>query len=242
MDGIWRTHRKRTRRPFRSLSLDPLRYAWNPLTGQAEGGKEPTMTWNFEGNYYENCSCSAVCPCTSSNMQAPATNDRCNAVFAFDLTSGDVNGTDVSGCSLMLMVDSPAVMADGDWKVGLVIDSSASDAQVEALGAVMSGDLGGPPAALGPLIGDFVGIERHPISFAVNGDDHTVTVGDSVSFTVQQELSTAGDPVQLTGIDTHPAGPVLNVFRVSASSVSIMDMEFCGAGLSCFSNPFSWAG
>ena len=106
----------------------------------------------------------------------------------------------------------------------------------------MSGDLGGPPAALGPLIGDFVGIERHPISFAVNGDDHTVTVGDSVSFTVQQEFSTAGDPVQLTGIDTHPAGPVLNVFRVSASSVSIMGMEFGGAGLSCFSNPFSWAG
>ena len=25
------------------------------------------MTWNFEGNYYENCSCSAVCSCTSSN-------------------------------------------------------------------------------------------------------------------------------------------------------------------------------
>ena len=31
------------------------------------------MAWNLEGTYYENCSCSAVCPCTSSNMTAPAT-------------------------------------------------------------------------------------------------------------------------------------------------------------------------
>ena len=200
------------------------------------------MAWNFDGTYYENCSCSAVCPCTSSNMQAPATNERCNAVFAFNLSSGEVDGTDVSGCSLLLMVDSPAVMADGNWNVGLVIDTDASDAQAGAIGAVMSGDLGGPPAALGPLIGNFVGVERQPISFAIDGDDHTVSVGDSISFTVRPEVNGSGEPVQLSGIDTHPAGPVLNVFRVSASSVSIMGMDFGGEGLSCFSNPFSWAG
>ena len=69
-----------------------------------------------------------------------------------------------------------------------------------------------------------------------------MTVGDSVSFTARPEVNGSGEPVQLSGIDTHPAGPVLNVFRVSASSVSIMGMDFGGAGLSCFSNPFSWAG
>ena len=51
MDAIWRAHRKRKGRSFRSPPLDPLWYAWNPLAGQTEGGKEPTMTWNFEGNY-----------------------------------------------------------------------------------------------------------------------------------------------------------------------------------------------
>ena len=200
------------------------------------------MAWNLEGTYYENCSCSAVCPCTSSNMTAPATNDRCHAVFAFNISLGDVDGTDTSGCSMLLMVDSPEVMADGNWKVGLIIDSDASDAQAEALGAVMSGSLGGPPAALGPLIGNFVGVEREPMSFTIDDNVHTVAVGDSVSFTARPEINGSGDLVELHGIDTHPAGPVLGVYRVLASSVSAMGMSFGGANLSCFSNAFSWAG
>jgi hypothetical protein len=37
------------------------------------------------------------------------------------------------------------------------LDGAASDSQAERLGAVLSGQLGGPPAMLGPLIGEMLG-------------------------------------------------------------------------------------
>jgi len=199
------------------------------------------MAWNLSGTFYENCSCTATCPCTWSNMQYAATTDRCNAALAFSIESGDVNGTDMAGCTMVLLVDSPPVMSDGGWDVGLVIDDGASEAQVEALGAVVSGQLGGPPAALGPLLGNFLGIERMPISISSDGNEHTVTFGDS-SYTGRPHVNGSDDVVALTGIDTHPAGPVLGLAPVSSSSVSAMGISFGGEGLSGFSNPFSWEG
>ncbi len=143
---------------------------------------------------------------------------------------------------MVMMVDSPPLMSEGNWNVGLIIDSDASDAQAEALGSVMSGALGGPPAALGPLLGNFIGVERHPISITTDNGTHTVTVGDSVSYTGRPELNEAGEVVQLSGILAHPAGPILGLAPVESSTVSAMGIEFGGENLSGFSNPFSWAG
>ncbi len=199
------------------------------------------MAWNLSGTFYENCSCTATCPCTWSNLQYAATNDRCNAALAFSIEAGDVNGTDMAGCTMVLMVDSPPVMSDGGWNVGLVIDDGASEAQVAALGAVVSGELGGPPAALGPLLGNFLGIEQMPISITSDGGEHTVTFGES-AYTGRPHLNGSDELVSLTGIDTHPAGPVLGLAPVSTSSVSAMGISFGGEGLSGFSNPFSWEG
>ena len=199
------------------------------------------MAWNLSGMYYENCSCTATCPCTWSNLQYAATTDRCNAALAFSIESGDVNGTDMAGCTMVLMVDSPPVMSDGGWNVGLVIDDGASEAQVAALGAVVSGELGGPPAALGPLLGNFLGIEQMPISITSDGGEHTVNFGES-TYTGRPHVNGSDDVVALTGIDTHPAGPVLGLAPVSSSSVSAMGISFGGEGLSGFSNPFSWEG
>ncbi len=199
------------------------------------------MAWNLSGTFYENCSCTATCPCTWSNLQYAATTDRCNAALAFSIESGDVNGTDMAGCTMVLMVDSPPVMSDGGWNVGLVIDDGASEAQVAALGAVVSGELGGPPAALGPLLGNFLGIEQMPISITSDGGEHTVNFGES-TYTGRPHVNGSDDVVALTGIDTHPAGPVLGLAPVSSSSVSAMGISFGGEGLSGFSNPFSWEG
>ena len=39
-------------------------------------------------------------------------------------------------------------MTDGNWRLGVFIDAAASDEQADKLGAVFSGALGGPMAAL----------------------------------------------------------------------------------------------
>jgi hypothetical protein len=50
------------------------------------------MAWWLAGRYFESCSCDAVCPCTWSALTAKATLDRCRALLAYHVESGEVDG------------------------------------------------------------------------------------------------------------------------------------------------------
>src|SRR5215469_12320763 len=127
------------------------------------------MAWRLDGTYFESCSCDAVCPCTWSALTARATLDRCRVLLAYHVESGQIDGVDVSGLSFALFWDTPPVMSEGDWRVGIYLDDAASDRQAEQLGAVLSGQLGGPPAMLAPLIGEVLGVERARFTFSEDG-------------------------------------------------------------------------
>lgn len=201
------------------------------------------MAWNLQGNFYENCSCAAICPCTWSNLAHKATrDDYCRFALAFEVDSGDVEGTDLSGRTFVMIADTPPDMTQGNWRIGVFVDDGANEEQVGKLGQVLSGALGGPPAALGPLLGEFLGIEQAPISIERNGNDHHVKVGDAVDYTGTRMTIEGGEQVMLTNIVAHPAGPTLGIAPVSRSKVSAFGIEFSGQDLSGFSNPFRWQG
>jgi hypothetical protein len=201
------------------------------------------MAWNLQGTFYENCSCDAICPCTWSNLAHKATrDDYCRFALAFQVDSGEVEGVDVGGRSFVLIGDTPPNMTDGNWRLGVFVDDGADPAQVDKLGQVLSGALGGPPAALGPLLGEFLGIEQAPISIERTGNGHHVRVGDAVDYTGTRVTLENGDPVTLTNIVAHPAGPTLGIAPVSQSRVAAFGVEFSGEDLSGFSNPFRWQG
>jgi hypothetical protein len=201
------------------------------------------MSWNLEGQFFENCSCDAICPCTWSNLAHRATrDDYCRFALAFQVDSGEVDGVDVSGRRFVMIGDTPPNMADGGWRVGVFVDDGADADQVGKLGEVLSGALGGPPAALGPLLGEFLGLEQAPISIDSDGKRHHVTVGDAVDYTGERVLIEGGEPVTLTNIVAHPAGPTLGLAPVANSRVSAFGVDFGGSDLSGFANPFRWAG
>src|SRR4030081_4088100 len=126
------------------------------------------MSWNLEGSYFETCSCDVVCPCTAS-LALGATHDRCKVVLVFNVKDGDVDGTDVSGLTVAAVADSPKVMSEGNWRLGVFIDAAASDEQAEKLGGVFLGALGGPSEALGPLVGENLGLQRAEVEVQENG-------------------------------------------------------------------------
>jgi hypothetical protein len=200
------------------------------------------MAWNLEGSYFESCSCNIVCPCTAS-LALGADLDYCRALLAFNIKSGDVDGTDVGGVGAALVVESPKVMSDGGWNVGLFIDDKASDEQAEALGKVFSGELGGPPAALGPLLAEFRGVERAPMEFKEEGLTHSLKIGDAVDLEIEDVVSfgvESGEPAKLTGI-FHPASDTLTISTASRAKVNAFGIEYEGKG--GFSAPtFAWAG
>jgi hypothetical protein len=199
------------------------------------------MSWALSGTYFENCTCEGACPCTASSFQWPADKDFCDVMFAFHVDSGEIDGTAVEDLSVVLLVHSPqAQMTDGNWTVGLYVDERASAEQAEKLGAVFGGQLGGPMAALAPLIGEVAGLERAPISFAEDGLTHRVTVGNAIDIEVE-DLTPPGssEPTRFENIE-HLAAPSVTVARATSSRVSGFGIEFEGTAGS--SAPFAWNG
>ncbi len=199
------------------------------------------MAWQMEGTYFENCSCDAICPCTWSNLAHPATNDYCRFALAFEVENGEVEGVAVSGRTFVLIGDTPAQMDEGGWKLGVIVDEGATEEQVGKLGQVLSGELGGPPAGLGPLLGEFLGIQQAPITIERDGKRHHVRVGELVDYSGEQVTLESGEPVTLTNMVAHPAGPTLGLAPVSQAKVSAFGVEYSGEDLSGFSNPFRWS-
>jgi hypothetical protein len=189
------------------------------------------MAWQMQGTYFETCSCEVVCPCTAS-LALGATYDRCRVTLVFHVASGDVEGTDVSGLTVAALADTPKVMTD----------AAASDEQAEKLGAVFSGQLGGPMEALGPLIGENLGVERAPIEVREEGLTHSVRIGDAVDFEIEDVVPfgvETGEPARIVGV-FHPAGSELTVSRATRSQISAFGIEY--EGKSGFSNSsFAWA-
>lgn len=201
------------------------------------------MSWNLSGTYFENCNCDVICPCTWSGLQQKATNDRCLAFLAFHVDKGEIDGVDVGGRTFAMLIDSPPVMADGEWKVGVLLDDGADDAQVEGFHRVLSGQAGGTPEMLAPLIGEIVGFEQVPVSFEETDGHHRASFGDAASVGVDDVYSTEDSegPVRLTNV-FHPANDTLTMTRgADGNSVNVFGISFEGAGTSGFAAPFSWS-
>ena len=84
------------------------------------------MSWNLEGSYAETCSRELMCPCNLT-FDHGATYDYCRATLAFDIRRGEVEGTDVGGRRVVAIIDTPKVMTEGNWRVGMFVDDQASD-------------------------------------------------------------------------------------------------------------------
>ena len=200
------------------------------------------MSWSLSGRYFENCSCDVVCPCTAS-LALGADYDRCQVVLVFHVDEGEVEGVDVSGLTLAAVADTPKVMTDGNWRLGVVMDAAASDEQAEKLGAVFGGQLGGPMAALAPLIGENLGIERAEMNFSSEGLKHSVSLGDFGTVQIENVVAfgvETGEPGRLTGI-FHPVGSELTIAKAGDTKLNVFGLEPALAGQSAFSHEFSWA-
>jgi len=199
------------------------------------------MSWKVEGSYVETCSCDLICPCNAS-FDHGAVYDFCRVTLVFNIREGQIEGTDVGGLKVAAIADTPKVMTDGNWRLGMFIDERASDEQADKLTAVFGGQLGGPMAGLVPLVGEMLGVERVPIEVVDDGVRHSVRIGDAIDFEIEDIVPfgvETGEPVRLKGM-FHPAGSELTVAEATRSRISAFGIEYEGkTGLS--TSAFSWA-
>jgi hypothetical protein len=199
------------------------------------------MSWNLKGSYVETCSCELMCPCNLS-FDHGATYDYCRVVLVFNIREGQVDGTDIGGLKVAAVADTPKVMTEGNWRLGVFVDERASDEQADKLVAVFSGQLGGPMAALVPLVGEMLGVKRAAIEVHDDGLRHSVRIGDEVDFEIEDIVPfgvETGQPVRFQGM-FHPVASDLTMAEAKRSKINAFGISYEGkTGVS--HSDFSWA-
>jgi hypothetical protein len=142
------------------------------------------MSWEMTGKYTSSCSCQLICPCP---VDGPPTgpNGECRGVAVFQIASGNLDDTDLSGIVFAFANWFPSNLSAGNWKVGIVIDDGASEAQASALETILHGDAGGPFADFAALYGEWLGVERAGVTFSDDGDRSSGSVTGRADFTFE---------------------------------------------------------
>jgi hypothetical protein len=165
-------------------------------------------------------------------------------MLAWHIDSGEVDGTEVSDRSVVLVLDTPRQMSEGNWRVGMFMDDRASDEQAEKLGGIFSGQMGGPIANIVPLISENLGMEVAPIEHVDDGRRHRVQVGDAIDVEIEDLVSPfdPDGPLPKLTETKHPANSELTPARALSARVQGLGIDYSADGQNGFSTPFSWSG
>ena len=200
--------------------------------------------WRIAGEYFETCNCDYLCPCIYTNMQAQPTHDTCIAAIVMRINDGTFGYTDLGGVAFIIAISVDGPMAGGNWTVGLIIDDKASDAQVDAVGKICSGDVGGPMEMSAALVGNFAGIERAAIEIDKREMSFSVKAGALFENAAEAAPSMA-DPNVPIHIDNtgHPVNARLALATGTESHMHVFGIDWDDAegGHNGHFAPFYWS-
>ena len=171
----------------------------------------------------------------------PGDYERCRGFIAIHVDSGTGEAADLAGMSVVFLQDAPPMMAEGGWRVGLIVDAAANDDQARRLAGIITGDLGGPFAAFAPLIGERLGIERSSIRFERTGGTTTLRAGALIDAEfadlVHEGMS---DPLQFNNAAL-PFGPPITISPPTKSMIKAFGMEFDNSGRHGTTSEIAWS-
>jgi hypothetical protein len=189
------------------------------------------MAYELEGKLLEVCDCGVLCPCW---IGEDADNGTCDAVVAYQINQGTVDGTNVSGLCIALVVHIPGNILAGNWQVAVFVDDKSTPQQQEALLKVWTGQLGGPVGDLAKLVGEVKAVERAPIHFNVEGGKGTLKIGDVVDTAMEPYRGGTGNPTTLneSAFSTIPGSPAYvskaSHYKRQSSRYGLNDVDLHG--------------
>ncbi|HXG36452.1 MAG TPA: DUF1326 domain-containing protein [Dehalococcoidia bacterium] len=134
------------------------------------------MAWRISGTYWAPCSCKVSCPCELGEPEGDQ--GWCSGSIAFEIGSGNVDGTDVSGSKVVFVGDWPSGFISGNGTGRLYFDTAVSQEQRAALESLLSGQRGGVFEVFASLVPKVLPSKEAPINIAKGAEETRITVGD----------------------------------------------------------------
>ncbi len=196
-------------------------------------------TWHLQGDYFENCNCTILCPCIHDGKTVP-TEGHCDVALAFHIENGRFNDTVLNDLNFMIAAWTPTTMSAGGWKTAIYIDEQANDTQRQALDQILSGDMGGAMQRFKMMTETFLGTRYVPITYTQAGKVRSVNIPDIIDFNVEG-IQAGGQDEVMTLINTgHPVSATLALAKGTKSTYSDHGMTWDNTGRNGHYASFDW--
>lgn len=177
--------------------------------------------WNLSGTALIACNCDWGCPC---NFNALPTKGACEGGWTWHVERGAVDDVVLDGLNFSVFVKWPGAIHHGNGEGLILIDGRASEAQRDAIAALVSGQFGGPWGVLAWTWPKVHGPRSVAYDLSVDGVRSTLKAGDSVTL----RITTIRNPVN--GSEAHPGivlpeGLIVKAADLGASEVFRVDDE-----------------
>ena len=199
--------------------------------------------WQLRGDVLEACSCATTCPCNFGSDPVPL---PCDVILGWRIEDGHYGNTRLGGLNVVLYGRIPGNVFQGNWTVGVYLDQRASQQQADALGNIFSGQAGGWPAVLSPLIGNLLAPQQVPIRFETVDGEHRISVPGLLEAGLERVPNPLpGQPPldpQATGLAVpFYTGPA-SVRRSRTMRLTDPNMNFAHPGRSALTGRFDYSG
>jgi len=148
--------------------------------------------------------------------------------MAFQIERGSYGAVSLDGLGFIVLGLTPEAMGKGNWSVGVIIDERANSEQRDAITAIASGAGGGPMAALGPLVGKFLGAESAAIKFDRSGASWSVTAGSLLDMSAAPAMGIDPNATEPLFLDNtgHPAATRFALAHALNSHVDALGLSW----------------
>lgn len=170
--------------------------------------------WRAQGTVVQACNCNWGCPC---DFNAPPSKGNCEGAWTWHIEQGSFGEVRLDGLSFAVACKWPGQVHDGNGEVQPILDARATPEQLQAIGALLGGQAGGPWAIIAGTLTTVHEPKIVPWRVRLDGVQTTITAGDVLTMHLQPMRNPVTGSVHEATVAL-PTGFVAKAMHKAASS------------------------
>jgi hypothetical protein len=201
-----------------------------------------TVPWRIAGEFVVSCNCEVFCPCVLSLGKAWPTEGACYSWFGYRVREGRIGEVGVADLNVVMMLEVPGRMEEGNWTEAFYFDERSTPAQREALGAVLGGRAGGPIGWTSVMVARVLEPRVVPVLYSGSDREWKFVIPKVLQGVIEAEPGHGGDGLVRLTNTRYWMAPDVVVCRGQKSRFRDHGRNWSFTGRSAEFGRFDWSG
>lgn len=134
--------------------------------------------WRLQGTVVQACNCNWGCPC---DFNAPPSQGNCEGTWTWHIEQGSFGDVRLDDLSFAAACKWPGQVHEGNGEVQPILDARATPEQLQAIGALLGGQAGGPWAIIASTLTTVHEPKVVPWDVRLDGEQTIISAGDALT-------------------------------------------------------------